>query len=192
MTTAQKAEAPETNDTKKAETAQKAFKEINDMMGEGKEAVEKAYKAGAEVASENYEKLMAMAQGNVDTAMKSGSAVFKDYDDVTSFGKDNVDAFEKSGTIFAQGMQVFSKTMADLTRQSVEQSIVATQALISCKTFADVAKVNNEIVKKNYKQAVEESQKLSDMSIKLTEDAVTPLTDRYNKAVDKFTKGLAA
>jgi hypothetical protein len=30
------------------------------------------------------------------------------------------------------------------------------------------------------------------MSIQLTEEVVTPLADRYNQAVDKFTKGMAA
>lgn len=195
MTTANKAEATGANGAKqsaKSEKAEKAFKDLNDMMGEGTEAIEKACKAGAEIATENYEKVVAMAQDNVEAAMKSGATVFKDYDELAGFGKDNVDAVVKSGTIFAQGMQVFGKTMADLTRQTMEQGVLATQAYIGCKTIADVAKVNNELVKKNYDQAIEESRKLADMSIQLTEEVVSPLADRYNQAVDKFTKGLAA
>ncbi|MEL0106033.1 MAG: phasin family protein [Rhodospirillaceae bacterium] len=198
MTTAKKTKAAGANNagkeekTEKTESAQKAFKDLNEMMGEGTEAVEKAYQASAEIAAENYEKMMAMAQDNVEAAMNSGAAVFKDYDELTSFGKDNVDAFVKSGTIFAQGMQLFNKTMADLTRQTMEQGVQATQTFIGCKNFADVAKVNNDIVKKSYDQAITESRKLADMSIQLTEEVVTPLADRYNQAVDKFTKGMAA
>jgi len=193
MTSAKKAKTAGSNGAEKAAKSQKKpYKDLNEMMGEGTEAVEKAYKAGAEFATENYEKMVAMAQESVEAAMKTGSAVFKDYDDLTSFGKDNVDAWVKSGTVLAKGLQGFNKSLADLTRQSMEQSVIITQAFLSCKTLADIAKVNNEIVKKNYDQAIEESRRLTDMSIKLTEDVAAPLAERYNTAVDKLTKGIAA
>ena len=192
MTTTNEAKKIDSNGAEKAGKAQKSYKDINAMMGEGTEAVEKAYKAGAEIATENYEKIATMAQESVEAAVKAGSTVFKDYDDPTGFGKENVDAIVKSGAVFAQGVQVFNKTLADLTRQSMAQGVLTTQAFLSCKTLADVAEVNSKIVKKNFDQAIEESRKLSDMSIKLTEEVVSPLTERYNVAIDKFTKGLAA
>jgi len=192
MTTTKKAKAAGVNGTEKAGKSQKEHKGLNDMMGEGAEAAEKVYKIGAEIAAENYEKMVAMAQESVEAAMNAGSAGFKDSDDLTDFSKDNVDAFVKSGAVFTEGLQALNKTFADLTRLSVEQGMIATQAFLGCKTLADVAQVNSQIIKKNYDQAIEESRKLADMSVKLTEDVVTPLNERYSAAVDKFTKGLAA
>ncbi|MEX2451581.1 MAG: phasin family protein [Rhodospirillales bacterium] len=176
----------------KAEKVTAAYKDVNEMMTESTEAIEKAYKAGTEIATENYEKMVAMAQENVEAAVKAGSAVFKDYDDMAGFSKKNVDAFVKSGTLWAQGMQDFGKIFSDMTRLSMEKSVVATQAFMSCKTLADVAKLNNEIVKKNYDQAIEDSRKLTDMSIKLTEEVTSPIAEQYNTAVDKITKSMAA
>jgi phasin family protein len=186
------------NGAEKAEKAPKtekvtaAYKDVNEMMTESTEAIEKAYKAGTEIATENYEKMIAMAQESVEAAVKAGSAVFKDYDDMAGFSKKNVDAFVKSGTLWAQGMQDFGKMFSDMTRLSMEKSVVATQAFMSCKTLADVAKLNNEIVKKNYDQAIEDSRKLTDMSIKLTEEIASPIAEQYNTAVDKITKSMAA
>lgn len=162
------------------------------MMTESTEAIEKAYKAGTEIATENYEKIVAMAQESVEAAVKAGSAVFKDYDDMAGFGKKNVDAFVKSGTLWAQAMQDFGKTFSDMTRLSMEKSVVASQAFMSCKTLADVAKLNNELVKQGYDQAIEDSRKLTDMSIKMTEEVVSPIAEQYNSVVDKITKSMAA
>ncbi len=192
MTTTNEAKTTRANGTDKAAKSQKTFQDINDMMGEGTEAVEKAYKAGTEFATENYEKMIAMAQENVESAMKAGTTGFKDNDELTSFNKDNVDALVKSGTVLSQGLQAFSKSFADLTRLSMEQNMNAVQAFWGCKTIADVSEINSQIVKKNYDQAIKESRKLSDMSVKLTEEVATPLAERYTVAVEKFSKGFAA
>lgn len=158
----------------------------------GKETVEAAMKAGADVAAEGYEKVLAMTKENVDAIVKAGADAFKGYEDLIAFNKDNVDAFVKCGTLFAQGMQEINKVVLGLAQTSMEDGVNATKAMFACKSVKDVVAVQSDLAKNNYETLVTEGKKLSEMSLKLAETVGAPLAARVNLAVEKLTKPLAA
>ncbi|MEO5335979.1 MAG: TIGR01841 family phasin [Magnetospirillum sp. WYHS-4] len=158
----------------------------------GKETLEAAVKAGTDVAAKSVEKAVAMTREQVEAAVKVGTDAFKSYEDIVGFGKDNVDAVMKSGTVFVKGVQDLHKVMFGLAQASVEESVAATKALLGCKTLPEAIKVGSDYAKINYEKAMNESRKLSDLSLAVAENAISPLSARVNVAIEKITQPIAA
>ncbi len=55
-----------------------------------------------------------------------------------------------------------------------------------------MAEVQGDLVKSSYDKLVSDSRRMSDMSVKVAENAAKPIAGRLNVAVEKFTKPLAA
>ena len=158
----------------------------------GRETVEAAVKAGADMASKGYEKAVAMTQEQVEAAVKAGTELFGNYEDLVAFNKETVDAFVTSGSVWVKGMQDLNRVWFGLAQASMEESVNATRALMGCKTLPDVIKVQSDLGRTNYDKLVSESRKLSDLSVKVAEQTFEPINARVNAAVEKFTQPIAA
>lgn len=112
--------------------------------------------------------------------------VMGNFEDLQSLGKDNVDAVVASTKIFSKGVEDLTRAMFDLAQNSVEQSVAAGQAFMKAKTFKEVTELQNDLAKKSFDQFVAEGTKISEMSIKVANDAAEPLASRVNEVVSKF------
>ncbi|MCH7485669.1 MAG: phasin family protein [Proteobacteria bacterium] len=133
----------------------------------------------------------ATAAKQADAAVKAGADAFQGYEEVVAFAKDTVEAVMESSTILAKGVQEFNKVWFDLAQASVEQNVAATKALLGCKSVKELAEVQSGLVAKNYDVLVADSRKLSDMSVKLAEEAAKPVNARVNAAMDRLSKSVA-
>lgn len=142
-------------------------------------------------AAKGFEKASATAQEQIEAALKAGTDSFKGYEDMVAFGKENLDALMASGSIFAKGFQDLNSAWFGLAQASLEDSFAATQAVMKCKSVPEAVEVQRELAKDKVARIVTESRKLSEMSVKLAEKALEPITGRVNVAVEKFSKPLA-
>jgi len=180
------------NATVKKATVVKAAAPVEATVVAGKEAIENVVKTSTEVATKGYEKAIAMSKEHVEAAVKAGTQAFKGYEDLVAFGKDNVDAVMKASAALAKGVQDLNKALFGLAQAALEENVAVTKKLLGCKSVKDVVEVQSELAKANYAKAVTEGRKLSDLSLKIAEEAAAPITARVTAAVDKFTKPLAA
>jgi phasin family protein len=74
----------------------------------------------------------------------------------------------------------------------MEDSVVAAQKIFGCKTVADVIDAQAELAQANYAKTLEDSRKISDLSVKVAEAAGKPIAKQVNAAVEKFSKPIAA
>ena len=177
--------------TTKKTAAANAAEQIEAAVAAGKDNMETVVKASAEAAAKGYDQAVQATKEHVEAAFKAGSDAFKGYEDVAAFNKDNVDALVKSGAVLAKGAQDFNALWFDFAQASIEEGIAATKAILGCKTLQQVAEVQGDLVKGGYDKLVTESRKMSDMSVKVAENAAKPIAGRVNVAVEKFTKPLA-
>ena len=123
---------------------------------------------------------------------KAATEALKGYENAVSYGKEAVDAVMKSNAIFVKGVQDINTALFGLAQTSLEDSVAATQKIFGCKTVADVMDAQAELAQSNYAKALEDSRKISDLSVKVAEAASKPITKRVNAAVEKFSKPIAA
>ncbi len=134
----------------------------------------------------------AQAAEQVEAAVKAGAEMFKGYEDVAGFGKENIDAVMATGAVLSKGLQDLNKAWFALAQDALEQNVAATKRILGSKSVVEVVEIQSDLAKAGYDKAMTESRRLSDMSIKLAEEVSAPIAGRVNTAMEAFTKPFAA
>lgn len=124
--------------------------------------------------------------------MLKGKDMFKNYEDVMAFGKDNVEAVVKASTIWSKGLQTVGATVYGLAQASVEEGVTAAKSLMACKNVQDFTNLQADLAKTGYEKFVKEAGKVSETSVKLAEEALEPIAARVHAAVELIGKFKAA
>jgi len=136
---------------------------------------------GVAKATAGIEATQVKMKEGVEKAMKTA-------EEMVAFSKGNIEAIVKSSQIWATGMQDLSKHVAAAAKTSMEDSMAAFKALTSVKSLKDAIELQTSFARSSMEKTIAESGKLTDASVKLTEQALAPITERVSIAVGKFSK----
>ncbi|HLG89361.1 MAG TPA: TIGR01841 family phasin [Alphaproteobacteria bacterium] len=126
-------------------------------------------------------------------AKKPGSAaMLKGYEDFTAFGKDSFDALVKANALFTKGLEDFGKEMLDIARTHMEEAAKLATAMLQAKTLHEVVEMHTVLTKNSLDKLVAESSALSELGLKVTNEAMAPLSAQMSKAVEKMRELAAA
>jgi len=132
-----------------------------------------SFPASFEQAKEQFEKLGFKFDGS---------------DELTKHGKENVEAIVKSSQILAKSAEELTKAVAAFTQASVEMATKANQAFMGVKSVQDLAEIQSELAKSSFDHFIAGASKISDMTVKVANEAMEPISQRINVAVEKITK----
>jgi len=163
---------------------------IDAAMTAGKETVEKVVKAGQDAMQMvDMDKAFDMAREQVATTQKT---LFGDSHPMADVNLAVFDAYIASFTAATKGADALVKEVTAFTQKSVETSIENGKAIMACKTANEAFDKQNDIARANFDTLVAEGAKLTEMSIKATNDAVAPIQVQANDAFSKVFKATAA
>lgn len=114
--------------------------------------------------------------------------VVKTAEEFVAFGQGNVEAFVKSSQIWAAGVQDLSKQAAATAQAQFEDTMSVFKAMTSIKSVKDLFELQSTYAKAAVEKTMSESGKLTDASMKLTEQALAPIAARVTIAVETFSK----
>jgi phasin family protein len=112
----------------------------------------------------------------------------KSTEDFVAFSQANLEAFVKSGQIWSAGVQELTKQMATSAKATFEESVSTFKAISTAKSVKEAMDLQSTFAKAALEKAMAESNKLTDASIKLTEQTLAPITARVTVAVETFGK----
>ncbi|MCB9982779.1 MAG: phasin family protein [Rhodospirillales bacterium] len=112
--------------------------------------------------------------------------------DAANQSRESMEAFVKSGTIFAKGFEEIIKTAATLTQGAAEKQAEYTKQLMGSKTLNEYAEAQNKIAQSSFDQFMAGATKLSEMSVKVLNEASEPLNEQMTKTMAKANKQMAA
>lgn len=112
--------------------------------------------------------------------------VMKTTGDFLTFGQGNVEALVKSGQIWAAGLQDLGKQVAATAQAQIEDTVSAFKAIAGARTVKDAFDVQTTLARTTIEKTLADSGRLTETSIKLTEQALAPVTARVSLAVEKF------
>lgn len=147
----------------------------------GIDATVSTLKEGVAKATASFEATQAKMKEGVEKAMKTT-------EELVAFSQGNVEAFIKASQIWATGVQDLSKTFAAAAKASMDESMAAFKALTTAKSLKDAFELQSSFARSALEKSLAESGKLTDASMKLTEQALAPITERVTVAVGKFSK----
>ncbi len=138
------------------------------------------------------DKTASVIEATQDQFAKAAETQFKAADEVAAFGKSNVEAFIQAGTIFFHGFEELARTMVGLTTAHVESSMTTAKALITCKTLTEVTDLQNAYTKSAFDSAVTEATHLSELAIKIANEAIEPISARVTATIEQISKPVFA
>ena len=122
------------------------------------------------------------------TISQGMKTMMKSTEDFVAFGQANLEAFMKSGQIWSAGVQELTKQFATTAKASFEESVSTFKAISTAKSVKEAMELQTTFAKAALEKAMAESNKLTDASIKLTEQTLAPITARVTVAVETFGK----
>lgn len=124
-------------------------------------------------------------------AEKTGAAAARGYDGLTVLQQSGFDALVRAGEIMARGAEALGKEYFAFAQDAASLNGEAVKAVLSAKSVREVVELQSELVRTNFDKSVGESGKLSDMSIKIANEALEPLHKQISVAVELSMKPLA-
>jgi phasin family protein len=138
----------------------------------------------------------AAATNAVDTAKdqftRAAETQFKAVDEVAAFGKSNAEAFIQAGSIFFHGMEELTRSVFGITQSHVETSLSVAKSLIAAKTLTEFTDLQNAYSKTAFDNAVSDATKISEMALKITNEAIEPITQRVTATMEHISKPVFA
>jgi len=116
---------------------------------------------------------------------------FGGYAELADLGRANLAAVLRANAALAEGMGAIGKEVMTYARNSLETAAEAATALLAAKTLEDLAQLNSDFAKSSFERLVTRSTKLSEMGVKVANEAMAPLGDRVEAALQTLGKPLA-
>jgi phasin family protein len=132
-------------------------------------------------ATQGYEKFAEQARSKMGEAVKA-------YDEFAVLGKETADAMMAASNACAKGWEQFAAEWVSFSKQSVEESIATTKALMSARTIQEVVDLQATFAKAQFDQFVSQGAKFGEMATKVAQETFEPLNQRATVAVEKFIK----
>lgn len=106
----------------------------------------------------------------------------KNFDDLQSVGKENVDAALKSFGALSKSGQAIAVEFADYSKKSFENGTAALEKLFGVKSFDKAIEVQTEYAKTAYEGFVAEASKLSELYANLAKETYKPFETIFARA----------
>lgn len=111
----------------------------------------------------------------VDDTTEEGSPIIPfprdSRDDPT---REQLAAALRANRAIARGLEAVGKEMVDYAEASFETAAATAKAMLSVRTFADLVRVSADFAKANVEHLAARSARLSEVGVKVTEEAFAP------------------
>ena len=138
-------------------------------------------KAGANGTAQNYEEAIGHGQEQLDRA---SAALFRGYDQIASFNKNNVEALMETSSVLVRGAEDLGKLWISLAQRSLQDGAATAKALAGARSLQDVVDLQNDFARSVVDGLLEDSLQLSEASARFVNEAAAPLQARVNAALE--------
>ena len=125
------------------------------------------------------------AIANGAEAFKAGfEKAIKNYDAVLGYGKDTAEAVMKSATVAGKGVESLNNELYAYSKQSLEDSITATKAIMGSKSLHEAFEYQSDFAKSAFESYISEMTKFGELFTATTKDSFAPLQGRVEAWLD--------
>jgi phasin family protein len=145
------------------------------------------------------EKTIDAAEG-FETAMKTGADAFKSgfekavkgYDQFFDYGKETVEAYLKAVNVAGKGAETLHNEIFAYSKQSFEDTVAATKALMSSKSVHEAFELQTDFAKTAFDGYVSQLTKIGELMVATTKDSIQPIQGRVQAWVETVQNVRAA
>ena len=104
----------------------------------------------------------------------------------------NLRAVAQSGTALARGLQEVSREVVTRSQQRLQRNLDGLQALARCRSMTDFVEVQTSLLRDNLEQSVENSRRLAELTIQMTDEATKTVTVQAEKTALRLNRAARA
>ena len=112
--------------------------------------------------------------------------------EAADINREGIDAFVKSGTIFAKGFESLVRETIGLAQSTAEKQMQLAKDAMTSKTINEFSDAQNKIAQTSFDDFMSGATKLTELSTKVLTEAIEPINDQVAKSVQKATEAVAA
>lgn len=128
-----------------------------------------------------------------ENIMTQGPAQFDQFaKEAANINREGIDAFVKSGTIFAKGFEALIRETMTFAQSTAEKQMQLAKDAMTSKTINEFSDAQNKIAKTSFDDLMSGTTKLTEMGVKLVSEAAEPINEQITKSVQKATQAAAA
>lgn len=167
-----------------------ATPDFDAALDAGTKVAETVIKANTEACKKGYDTLVSIGREAIDSATKAGAEV-KGFEKVADYPKANFEALVEAGSVFVRGMEEWNGRVFEAAKTQFEDGLAVQKALFGAKTFQEAVEIQQGFVRKATERAMNDGAAISGAWMKLASDAAAPLTAQAKKTVEDVTKTAA-
>lgn len=135
-----------------------------------------------------------------ETVMKNGTEVLKNgiekavkgYDQFVGFSKETAEAYLKAASVAGKGVETLNSEIYSFSKQSVEDTLAATKAVLGSKSIHEVVELQTDFAKSQFDAYVGQMTRLNEIFLSTTREAFEPIQGRVQAWVDVVQSSRAA
>lgn len=131
-------------------------------------------------------------QISTDQIDKLTDSLLKTSSDINIMVRDSMNASLQSITILTKGCEDLCDSVNALYQKSLENSAAAGRALLNVKNMHDLVDVQSTLVRGGFDSVMNEVNRMMQMSSRIAQECVEPVTQNMNATIVKFSRTKAA
>ena len=159
------------------------------MTEEATKAGEQAVRASTDAARHSAETVQDAMRTGLNTATQTFQQATEQFTRAFGFAQpqsqelirqssQNLEAVTQATAVLAQGAQEISREWLGSAQERLEKNIDGLNALARCRSVQDCVAVQSELVRDNLQQVIDTNRRLSEVSVRVAQDATLTIQDR--------------
>ena len=112
----------------------------------------------------------------------------KSTEQFVAFSKGNVEALTQSSQIWAAGVKELAEKTTATLQNSFQETMDAFKALTSVKSLKEAIEMQSTMARTAMEKTISAHSAITEASLKLSEQAMAPISARVTYAVENFSK----
>lgn len=131
---------------------------------------------------------MQNANDHIEHMEKTAQGVMKACEEAGDHVKNHMDATLKAATIVGKAMEESAKIASGMFNESMMRGVEAGKQMMNAKTLSDAMNTHSEFLKDCFDTYVAGTGKISEISARMAQEAMNPIAENTNNAMNKFAQ----
>ncbi|MDX2027435.1 MAG: phasin family protein [Alphaproteobacteria bacterium] len=108
--------------------------------------------------------------------------------EASSIAREHVDATVKSAALAWEGCTEINQNLNGLVQESLSRALSAGKTMMGARTLREVMDLQADFMRECFDSWVAGTGKISEISARVTKDAMEPIANQANNAISKFAQ----
>jgi hypothetical protein len=173
-------------------TADAVTRSSKQVVSAGADALAEITSAFSAQAQKAQERASAIGIEAIEHASRSADAAVRQVNEALSLSQQSIEAYSQLAQTTSDTVAKVTEELFQFVNQSFARNVELSRNILSCRTVNDAVEWQNKLMQTNIDGVIEEISTLSDLLFDAAVSATEPLGERISKAVERFSKTIAA